>query len=346
MNREDLLQALQNANVQAFLRLIRQGESSQDDAAYTVMFGGSHFESIEDHPRKLNVVGSLKSTAAGAYQFLARTWDEMAKQYGLNDFGPTNQDIAALGLIVRRKAFDAVVGGRIREAVRLCRLEWASLPGAGYNQPEQKLEKALDVYLSYGGAIADEATTPKKPEGKPMAPLIIPILSMLSSVIPELGKMFGSGSEVAQRNVAAGAMIADRLVQVTQAVNLQEAAEKIQNDPEILRAAKEAVSDVVFQLSEAGGGGLDGARKANLDPTQQPPWKDKTFLMAVLFYPLIAFVIVASMLNVPWLAPITAETRAGVIMFVLGTICGGFLTYFTGTTVGSQKKDATIASRS
>ena len=179
-----------------------------------------------------------------------------------------------------------------------------------------------------------------------MSPIIPIVLQGLSALIPALAKMgFGSGSEVAQRNVAAGAIVAEKLVEVTGAINLQEAAEKIQSDPDILAAAKAAVSDVAFQLGEAGGGGLEGARKANMDPAQQPPWKDKTFLMAVLFYPLVAFVIVASMLNVEWLAPITAETRAGVIMFVLGTICGGFLTYFTGTTASSQKKDALIAGR-
>lgn len=167
MTRDDLLAALTHDNVPAFLRLIREGESSQEQNAYTVMFGGGHFEGFADHPRVKNTRRlrgkPITSTAAGAYQFLARTWGEMAKRYALKDFSPINQDCAAVGLIHRRGALDDVLAGRVDEAIRKCRLEWASLPGSPYGQPTQALARAREVYRTYGGRVAGEPAADRTP---------------------------------------------------------------------------------------------------------------------------------------------------------------------------------------
>ena len=89
---------IQNENVQAFLALIRHCEG----AGYTTLFGGGIVEHTDDHPR-ISVTRTLggkpiTSTAAGAYQFLSRTWDECAKALDLHDFSPPNQDRAAVSL--------------------------------------------------------------------------------------------------------------------------------------------------------------------------------------------------------------------------------------------------------
>ena len=151
MTRDDILFALQVTNVTAFLRVIRAGESSQTEDAYRMMFGGKLFESFADHPRIRHPFGKTYTTAAGAYQFLSRTWDEMAAKYGLADFSPPNQDIAAVGLIARRGALQLVMEGRIREAIARCAREWASLPGSPYGQPVMSIEKARGIFAAYGG---------------------------------------------------------------------------------------------------------------------------------------------------------------------------------------------------
>jgi len=69
---------LSNPNVQAFLRVIRAGETSHDDVAYRMMFGGGLFDDFSHHPNIVNEAAGLKSTAAGAYQFLYRTWQSLA----------------------------------------------------------------------------------------------------------------------------------------------------------------------------------------------------------------------------------------------------------------------------
>ena len=151
-----LLGLLDDANAKAFLHMIRVGEGTADEDGYRRHFGGSHFDSYTDHPRKIITAGRGKnqyaSSAAGAYQFLTRTWDGLVKQYGFNDFSPKNQDIAALALIDGRKALDDVIAGRFDEAVCKCAREWASLPGSPYGQPTKTLIEARASYSDAGGA--------------------------------------------------------------------------------------------------------------------------------------------------------------------------------------------------
>lgn len=158
MTRDELREILDDKNVQAFLRVIRAGEGTSDVLGYRRMFGGDLFDGFKDHPRQLHTRktkhGPLASTAAGAYQFLSRTWDALVKQYGFEDFSPKNQDEAAVALIVGRDAIGDVIGGRFDAAVRKCAPEWASLPGSPYGQPTKTFTQALEVYASAGGQIA------------------------------------------------------------------------------------------------------------------------------------------------------------------------------------------------
>jgi muramidase (phage lysozyme) len=139
---------LKSPRVRAFLRLIREGETSQGELAYRTIVGGGQFDSFADHPRQLVDLPKLgvKSTAAGAYQFLSRTWDGCRDALGLPDFGPESQDIAAVYLIDGRGALADVIKGDIEQAIGKCAHEWASLPGSPYGQPTMTLERALAVY--------------------------------------------------------------------------------------------------------------------------------------------------------------------------------------------------------
>ena len=155
MTRADLDAALQSANMQAFLRVIRAGESGQNDDAYTVMFGGGHFDAPPwVHPHQPVDAAGLTSTAAGAYQFLGRTWDALVKQYGFEDFSPANQDAAAVALIAGRGALTDVLAGWFDDAILLCGKEWASLPDSPYGQPTRTLAQARQTYSENGGEFA------------------------------------------------------------------------------------------------------------------------------------------------------------------------------------------------
>jgi muramidase (phage lysozyme) len=142
---------LSNRNVQAMLRVIRQGEGTADAAGYSRLFGGGQFSGFADHPRLLVKKGGYSSTAAGAYQFLSSTWDETAKAMGLTDFSPASQDMGAVGRLAARGALADVVAGRFEAAVKKINREWASLPGSPYGQPVLTWDRARAVFADAGG---------------------------------------------------------------------------------------------------------------------------------------------------------------------------------------------------
>lgn len=149
-------------NVAAFLDMLAVSEGTDiptqlsHDDGYDVIVGGSLLTDYTDHPRKLvKLSRTLSSTAAGRYQFLKRTWDDVDAALNLPDFGPVSQDRACVFLLKRRKAYALIQLGRFDEAVEACRKEWASLPGAGYSQHENSLAALRAAYLVAGGQFAD-----------------------------------------------------------------------------------------------------------------------------------------------------------------------------------------------
>lgn len=110
------------------------------------------------HPNMLRTVWikgrRVDSTAAGRYQILSRYADHYTQMLRLADFGPASQDAIALQLIKECKATDLIEAGNFQEACYLCRSRWASLPGAGYGQHENKLADLEAAYTSAGGEIA------------------------------------------------------------------------------------------------------------------------------------------------------------------------------------------------
>ena len=123
------------------------------------MVGGKLFTSYAAHPAKRVAVRmggrTIYSTAAGAYQFLSRTWNECRDALLLPDFSPASQDRAAAFLIKRRGAYRDVLEGRFYTAVRKCAKEWASLPGSPYGQPTLQMDEAAEIFQRFGGVITE-----------------------------------------------------------------------------------------------------------------------------------------------------------------------------------------------
>lgn len=96
-----------------------------------------------------NEANGIVSTAAGAYQILYRTWRSLQDKFSFSDFSPHNQDLGCIGLIVGRKALIDVMNGKVSEAIHLCRVEWASLPGSPHGQPTANKEMIMKKYEEY-----------------------------------------------------------------------------------------------------------------------------------------------------------------------------------------------------
>ena len=156
MNRQDLQDALEIPNVTAFLKAIRLGEGTSDEAGYYRIVGGGEFTDDSRHPNVRVFIPryNVYSTAAGAYQIIRPTWDGLQKQYHFPDFSPECQDEAAVALIVGRYALDSVISGELQDAVQKCSAEWASLPGSKAGQRTEAFDDVLAVYLNHGGTLA------------------------------------------------------------------------------------------------------------------------------------------------------------------------------------------------
>ena len=105
-------------------------------------------------PKLVNKRTGLYSTAAGRYQFLVRDWGHYKLKLDLPDFGPDSQDRWAIQLIKERRALDDIETGHFVRAVAKVSNLWASLPGAGYGQPEHRMDTLAAVYEKAGGEFA------------------------------------------------------------------------------------------------------------------------------------------------------------------------------------------------
>lgn len=163
---------IQNPNVIAFLSLIAWAEGTdREPDPYRVCYGYKHtIIDLCEHPaitkewmgeklpdamcRKAGLKPPCKSTAAGRYQMIKATWITCRDALRLTDFGVNAQDAAAIHLIAKRGAIADVQAGRVADAVRKCRAEWASLPGNTAGQPQRAFAALQEAYIAAGGKLA------------------------------------------------------------------------------------------------------------------------------------------------------------------------------------------------
>lgn len=344
-----------SANLRAFLRMLRYGEGTGADDGYRVMFGGERFDSFADHPRRkiTKPLGGkpITSTAAGAYQFLASTWDGLVRQYGFADFSPRNQDLGAVALILGRGALQDVLAGRFDEAVRRCNREWASLPGSPYGQPVITWDKARALYQQHGGQLdqaapstatpapsAPQSTTPAStPKGSFMAPFIAAVLPALLDLVPKLGTLFSSGSETSERNIKAAQIVVDTAKEAISAKNEQDLLEMIQSDPAAAAQVRQAIEAKWYEITEVGGG-IAAARAANekyMEPGAPGFWLNPAFWITSILL-LMPFLLLVDVLFVHP-DSYSGELRVQIVTAVL-TVIGVVGAYWLGTSFSSQRK--------
>lgn len=160
-----LIRYAHHPRVRAFLDTLAHCEGTLHDEGYRTIFGGVLFEEYNDHPRMVVCVPykqgmeQLCSSAAGRYQILAKTWDKVAPRIGARMFNPSNQDRAAVQILIDRDALHDILQGRFGVALTKLTDEWASLPGSPYGQPTPyTMAELFEVYK--------ERYTHYKTEGK------------------------------------------------------------------------------------------------------------------------------------------------------------------------------------
>lgn len=132
----------QDPNVRHFLDVVIPGAEGTTTHGYNTAFGGGRIDDLTDHPRYIKPFKqtdgkSNQTSAAGKYQFLQGTWDDAKGKLGLSDFGPENQDLAAVYLLQQNGALPDLLAGNMQGAVNKSGKTWASLPSSPYAQPKQ-----------------------------------------------------------------------------------------------------------------------------------------------------------------------------------------------------------------
>jgi muramidase (phage lysozyme) len=155
-------------NLKAFLHMLAHSELGDallavSDDGYDVLVGSTAsnprlFRSYAKHPNQLITMvirgRTVQSTAAGRYQILSKYFTFYKNALSLNDFGHDAQDAIAVQMIRECKALEDIEAGRFAQAVEKCRSRWASLPGAGYDQHENKLADLQTAYVKAGGKLS------------------------------------------------------------------------------------------------------------------------------------------------------------------------------------------------
>ncbi|MDQ2747395.1 MAG: glycoside hydrolase family 104 protein [Acidobacteriota bacterium] len=137
-------------NIAAFLKLLQLSENYPHEPTaknYNTMYGGGTLENLNDHPHRTVTKWGHTSSAAGAYQITADTYDEFKKKLHLKDFSAEAQDKIATEIIKTENALDLISDGKIEDAIKKLNRRWVSLPGG--KQARIKLDEALRKFAAY-----------------------------------------------------------------------------------------------------------------------------------------------------------------------------------------------------
>ena len=151
--RAELENLLSEPNIQKFLDMTKKAEGTAKYAdPYRVAGGGKVTLTQLDKYEptmwdfKETTGKKNKSSAAGAYQVLKNTYDDVAPKLGLTDFSPRSQDLIALELMRRNNSLDDILKGDFQSAIKKNNKTWASFPGSPYDQPKRGMQ-AMMGYL-------------------------------------------------------------------------------------------------------------------------------------------------------------------------------------------------------
>lgn len=154
-------------NLKAFLKMIGMAETGlKGNDGYNVRYGGVIFDGYNDHPWNIKPWSSgdgKKHSPAGRYQIVIDTYNANKSKAG-GDFSPGTQDKIAVMLLKGRGAYNDVIAGKPKEAIKKLYNEWSSLRPGTHSEAQ-----LLKWYESYGGtyrpqkesSVGNGSSTPK-----------------------------------------------------------------------------------------------------------------------------------------------------------------------------------------
>jgi putative chitinase len=208
----------------------------------------------------------------------------------------------------------------------------------GQKDREARHARALSA-LSATPAATPRPVPMEESPTMPVAPFIAAALPYVVSAIPSLGKLFGSGSEVAERNVKAAELAVQIAQDAVGAKNAQELAETLKTDPAAAQTAQAAVASRWLELTEAGGGGIEGARQADAAARGTGGVMSSPSMWALIaLLPLAYMTVISVMFNLGggWPSDVRAALATGVVTLIVGGAAG----YYWGSTTTRNRTAA------
>jgi putative chitinase len=176
-----------------------------------------------------------------------------------------------------------------------------------------------------------------------MAPFIAAALPALIEAAPALIRIFGE-SPRAEKNAKAAEVVAEIAKKATGENTVEGAVAAIATDPQAAAAYREAVQTEWFSLAESGGGGVEGARKADavfvasgVNALRSPAFLISLVLMA---FPLMLAVDVFFVHPDNYIGELRTQIVTGMLLCI--SMVGAF---WLGSSFGSARKDEMQAVR-
>ena len=210
---------------------------------------------------------------------------------------------------------------------------------------------------------ATAVPAPTQPE-KPM-----PILALLSAfgpiiaqLIPQIATIMQPKGEVAQRNVQLAQVAFDTITKAADAANVQDAVEKMQADPALVKSVAQAVvqEPEIWTVISVDAESLKAAREndAKTMAADKPFYKTSAvFWISMVLLPLVYWYVGSSVVggievpaDWPWYAQLplklfglawSLDARSGMGNLVIGLVLGGICGVYYGISVTQQKQQQT-----
>jgi hypothetical protein len=328
-------------NKTAFLRMTYACEGTAGPDGYRTLFGGGLFDAPPwQHPRRKVSAGGYTSTAAGAPQILAGTWDDFCKDRGIRPFDPAGQDECALWLIDRRGAT-------------------ATQPAAPIDDRSTEANAATREAVTVGGADNSNSVTQG---GR------VPFLPIMLSLLPSVLNLFAPRAQAALQKVTQQPpdvvqgfvqSLFDKLgqltgqtdpIQATAAITKDPAADKVADLQEHALDYLDKLAPVLDKIASydqqawtAEETSRDSAASRALKQQEAGPlWSNPTFIIALVVMVLVTVVVVAVLFK----GGFSTDMQAFVIGAIVGSALTAVLSFYFGSSRSSSAKDVLIGEMS
>lgn len=229
-----------------------------------------------------------------------------------------------------RKINDAADAG---DFIRVTKL----VNGGTNGLPDRKLrweraKKALG--LRFAATLSNDNVV----KGEPMVPFVAAALPSILQAVPALVDLFRGDSPTSDRNAKAAETVVNIAQEALGAVNAQQVVETLASDPEAAAVVKDAIEARWFELRPADGGGIAGAREADVKFVEKFGgfWRSPSFAALMLLVPLV-YMVAGSISGLWGYTGWSDDVRASIATAIVSLVIGGAVGFYWGSTTGAKK---------